>query len=73
VCSFGVQGRAESEEDRIPDAVLVIRLDIENLTEIDRDDLDHLWGIRLTGTERVWGMLDGAVFSLLWWDPDHLV
>jgi hypothetical protein len=38
-----------------------------------RIDVDELVSLRLTGKERVWGILDRGVLSLLWWDPDHSV
>lgn len=43
------------------------------LEELKLDDQDELWQLRLTGTQRVWGLRNKAVFSLLWWDPDHEV
>jgi hypothetical protein len=43
------------------------------LRQIARDDLDHLWSIRLTGRNRVWGILHGSAFYVLWWDPRHEV
>lgn len=36
-------------------------------------DLDELISLRLTGGERVWGIREEAVFSILWWDPHHRV
>lgn len=43
------------------------------LIEIDQDDLDDLFSLRLSGTERLWGIRDGRVMRLLWWDPNHEV
>jgi len=37
------------------------------------DDAEELFEIRLSGKERVWGTMTGAVFNLLWWDPNHEV
>ena len=34
-------------------------------------DIDELVSLRFTGKERVWGIRDQAILSLLWWDPDH--
>lgn len=45
----------------------------ERLIELQQDDLDQVWEIRLSGVKRVWGARDGAVFRLLWWDPKHQV
>lgn len=37
------------------------------------DDRDELWSLRITGRQRVWGILEEDVFYLLWWDPEHRV
>lgn len=34
-------------------------------------DIDELVSLRLTGVERIWGVLDGNVLRVLWWDPGH--
>jgi hypothetical protein len=36
-------------------------------------DFDELLSLRLSGKERIWGVLDRGVVTLLWWDPDHEV
>lgn len=36
-------------------------------------DTDALVSVRVGKTERVWGILQGGVLLLLWWDPNHLV
>lgn len=36
-------------------------------------DTDHLVSLRIGGKGRVWGILQGGVLLILWWDPDHLV
>jgi hypothetical protein len=33
------------------------------------NDIDELLSIRLSGTERVWGIFRKGVLQLLWWDP----
>jgi hypothetical protein len=43
------------------------------LKEIHCDDLDELLSLHLSGLERVWGILDRGVMTLLWWDPKHQV
>lgn len=45
----------------------------DRLTEIDLDDLDELTSLLLSGAERVWGIIDQGIMTLLWWDPDHQV
>jgi len=39
--------------------------------EMSIDDIDEILSLRLTGRERVWGLLKGGVVELLWWDPEH--
>jgi len=43
------------------------------LTEIQLEDIDELVSLRLSGKQRVWGILDQGVLILLWWDPNHQV
>jgi hypothetical protein len=45
----------------------------KRIAEIKLDDLDELFSLRVTGRRRVIGVLNGARFSFLWWDPDHAV
>jgi hypothetical protein len=41
------------------------------LTERSIEDIDEVLSLRLTGRERIWGILDRGVVDLLWWDPNH--
>jgi len=43
----------------------------KRLTEIQLDDLDALWELRVSGQERIWGHRDDHVFYPVWWDPLH--
>ncbi len=43
------------------------------LEQIGQGDLDELLSLRLSGTERVWGILDEDIVTILWWDPHHEV
>jgi hypothetical protein len=45
----------------------------QRLAELKQDDLDGLFSLSLSGPQRVWGIRSGAVFKILWWDPDHQV
>lgn len=45
----------------------------KRLQELNLDDVGQLYRLRLTGTQRVWGILDGYIFKILWWDPNHTV
>jgi len=46
---------------------------IQRLTELKLDDIDELFSLRLSGKERIFGILDGHIFKILWWDPNHEV
>jgi hypothetical protein len=43
------------------------------LAELRLDDVEELISLRLTGRQRVWGVLEHNVVILLWWDPEHQV
>jgi len=45
----------------------------KRLLEIHLDDIDELFSLRLSGKERVWGILEGHILKILWWDPNHEV
>lgn len=45
----------------------------DRLEEIGLDDVDRLISLRLSGQERVWGVLYDHVLSLIWWDPEHQI
>jgi hypothetical protein len=45
----------------------------DRLEEIHLDELEELFSLRLSGKERVWGVLEHNVLMLLWWDPNHQV
>jgi hypothetical protein len=43
------------------------------LREIDLEEYDGLWELRLTGKGRIWGIRRRHVFYAVWWDPTHAV
>ncbi|OAD21029.1 hypothetical protein THIOM_003223 [Candidatus Thiomargarita nelsonii] len=45
----------------------------KRLIDIHLDDIDELFSLRLSGKERVWGILEGHILKILWWDPNHEV
>lgn len=45
----------------------------KRLEELENDEVEELFSLRLTGPNRVIGIRDHAVFRLLWWDPGHEV
>ena len=45
----------------------------DRLIEIERDDLDELMSLRLTGPNRVWCIRSGHIMRVFWWDAEHQV
>lgn len=45
----------------------------ERLEHLNQDDIDKLFSLRLQGAHRVFGIKDGRVLKLLWFDPGHEV
>jgi len=45
----------------------------KRLEERGLEDLDQLFSLRLSGKERIWGIREGNVLRILWWDPKHQV
>lgn len=45
----------------------------KRLAALNLDDLEQLVSLAIGGTERIWGVLEHNILTLLWWDPDHQV
>jgi hypothetical protein len=43
------------------------------LAEIEKDDLDSLYSLRISGSVRVWCIREDNLFKVLWFDPEHQV
>jgi len=43
----------------------------DRLDKISQGDIDQIISLRLTGKERILGILHSFVLKILWWDPDH--
>jgi hypothetical protein len=43
------------------------------LVDLKHIDLENIVSLRLTGTQRIWGIRNGNILRILWWDPDHTV
>ncbi|MBK9166588.1 MAG: hypothetical protein IPM24_03890 [Bryobacterales bacterium] len=39
----------------------------------DENAPEAVVSLRLSGRERIWGVMENGVLSLLWWDPEHEV
>ena len=45
----------------------------KRLEEISQDDIDELFSFHLGSAKRLWGIIDGHEFKILWWDPKHQI
>jgi len=45
----------------------------KRLEEINLDDVDSLFSLRLTGKRRLYGIREGRVLKLIWYDPEHKI
>ncbi|MCI4626611.1 MAG: hypothetical protein L3V56_11705 [Candidatus Magnetoovum sp. WYHC-5] len=45
----------------------------DRLKEINLDDCSDLYSMRLTGSERLWGIRENEILYILWYDPKHTV
>lgn len=45
----------------------------DRLAELKLEDIDELYSLRLSGTNRIWCIKHLNVMRVLWWDPDHQV
>ncbi len=43
------------------------------LKDIKQDDVDEIVSLKVMARERVWGIMDGGVLKILWWDPQHRI
>lgn len=43
----------------------------KRLSEINQDDVDGIFPFRLAGRKRIYGIREGRVLKLLWYDPFH--
>lgn len=46
---------------------------LKRLQDIKQDDTDYLFSLRLSSRERIYGILDGPVLKILWYDPEHAI
>jgi len=45
----------------------------ERLKQLELDDIDELFSLRLSGKERIFGILDGFILKILWYDSEHKI
>jgi hypothetical protein len=45
----------------------------KRLQDINLDDLDVIYSLRVNGKKRIWGKRDNEILYIIWWDPKHTV
>lgn len=45
----------------------------KRLRELQLDEFEELWKLKVHGKIRVWGMRVASNYLIVWWDPDHTV
>jgi hypothetical protein len=65
---FGKKGKSKHHWVHIRDIIKPAR---DRLKELYLDDVEELFSIRLTATQRVWGIRDYNYFKMLWFDFNH--
>ena len=43
----------------------------KRLIKIELDDYEEFYSVHISSIERLWGVLEGSNFNILWWDPLH--
>lgn len=66
-------GEVEGAESHFVDVDNCSRKAQKRLGEIDLDDLEQLFSLRIGGKKRIFGWRRESVFYVLWWDPVHRV
>ncbi len=65
---------AANQENHHSVPIYKIRKDAQKVAcDLKIDDYEDIWSLRLTGTQRLWGIKEGQYFMAIWWDPDHQI
>ncbi|MFE3626760.1 hypothetical protein [Streptomyces goshikiensis] len=46
---------------------------LDRLSAMGRELMPSIHRLRLSGTQRLYGFVDGNTFHVVWWDPEHEV
>lgn len=46
---------------------------LDRLAAMRRDEMTSIWRLDFKGKQRLYGFLEGNVFHVVWWDPEHEV
>jgi hypothetical protein len=60
--------KAGSHDVQVSD---IIKEANDRLVELSLDDMAELYSLRLSGKERIYGIKEGGILRIIWWDPNH--
>lgn len=60
-----------AQHSHLVDVKNIISKAQNRLREIEKDDIDQLFSLRINAKNRLWGIKEGNIFWLLWWDAQH--
>lgn len=66
-------GRSHGTNNHFNDVSSFCKAARDRLIYLRMEDYDRLFSIRLSGTKRLYGILEQGVFFIVWYDPDHEV
>jgi len=61
----------DSSRDHFIKVERIIQRAKDRLVELQQEDIDSLVSLHIDGTKRIWGIIDGNIMKILWWDPNH--
>lgn len=75
LCSEMTGGRSRHKKHHDMDVdELVKEASLRLSQHLSNDDLpDKVFRFRINGTTRLWGIRQGKIFQLIWYDPEHKV
>ncbi len=60
-----------TDRDHFISVAKIKRFAQDRLQTIGLDEVETLVRFRFSGRNRLWGMKEGIIFRVLWWDPEH--
>ena len=64
-------GRSHGTNNHYEDVADLCKEARDRIIELKLIDIDRVFSLRLSGTERLFGILEDGIFSIIWYDPNH--
>ena len=64
-------GRSQGNNNHFENISSLIPEAQRRWSDIKLDEYDQIFSLRLTGTQRLYGILENGVFQIVWFDPSH--